>query len=80
MSEHHHEATEAYENLRRGGAPAARASVELGLGESAARLQELLFRARAAAGRGDRLRPHFARHDAHVEAVRAAGGYPAIAP
>ena len=40
-----------------------------------ARRFEKLFRARTTRGSGDNQLPKFARHDAHVAAVLAAGGF-----
>ena len=69
----------SYYACRQGGAPPGLARVELALpAETAARL-ERLFRAQAGGG-GDAMRPRFARHRAHVAAVLALGGYPALAP
>jgi hypothetical protein len=67
----------AYANLRRGGAPAWRATSELGLGVSFGRRCETALKNRL---NRDGPRPRFCRDEAHVAAVRAAGGYPAIGP
>lgn len=70
-------ASKAYSALRHGGAPAAIARVQLGLSaEAAARLERMLL-ARPGGG-PDAMRPSFARHDRHVAAVRAGGGYPVL--
>jgi hypothetical protein len=52
--------------------------VALGLGQAEQARLERLFQARAYPG-PDPMRPRFARHAAHVAAVTAAGGYPALA-
>jgi len=65
----------AYANLRRGGAPAWRATSELGLCVNAGRRCEASFR--LVANRGE-ARPRFADLDGHVAAVEAAGGYPVL--
>ena len=68
----------SYYACRHGGAPPGLAQVELALpAETAARLEQL-FQARAGGG-ADPMRPRFARHRAHVKAVLAEGGYPALA-
>lgn len=68
----------AYAALRRGGASQARAGAELGIGGDQAVWLEGVFR-REPAGRGmDAMRPRFARHDVHVAAVLAQGGFAAI--
>lgn len=64
-----------YAVLRQTGTQARRAQTELGLGEAEARRFEALFRKRAARGAGDPQLPKFARHDAHVAAVMAQGGF-----
>ncbi|WP_372785053.1 hypothetical protein [Phenylobacterium sp.] len=70
-------ASASYAASRHGGAPPDVVRVELALpAETAARL-ERLFRARP--GRGmDAMRPRYARHEAHVRAVVAQGGYPVL--
>ena len=72
-------ASASYAVLRYEGAPPPRARDELGLGAPAAQRLERLFQARAGGGT-DPMRPAFARHAAHVKAVLAAGGYPALRP
>ena len=62
-----------YAVLRQSGTQATRAQTELGLSPAAAERLERLFRARAA--RGDSQTPRFARHDRHVAAVMAEGGF-----
>lgn len=64
-----------YAALRQSGTPPEQARAQLGLAADSARRFEALFRKRAARGEGDRQRPKFARHEAHVAAVRAAGGF-----
>lgn len=68
----------AYAASRHGGAPPGLAAVELALPAETAAELERLFQRRPGGGPG-RMRPRFARHAAHVAAVMAAGGYPAIA-
>lgn len=70
---------QAYFTLRHGGAPPARACVELGLTSSRARRLEAQFAIRRPGERSDAMRPRFANHRAHVAAVLAAGGYPGLA-
>lgn len=67
-------ASAAYAALRQGGAPPAHASAQLGVGRRVGRELEAWFRTR----RGGIVRPRFARHDRHVEAVLAEGGYPVL--
>jgi hypothetical protein len=67
-------ASAAYAALRQGGAPPAHASAQLGLGRRVSRELETWFRAR----RGGAVRPRFARHERHVAAVLAEGGFPAL--
>jgi hypothetical protein len=68
----------SYAACRHGGAPPGFVRVQLALPpETAARL-ELLFRAQPGGAGADAMRPRFARHGAHVAAVMAHGGYPAI--
>ena len=65
--------------LRHGGASAARAGAELRLPERLARSQEALFQVRRpGTSAGDAMRPRFARHERHVAAARAAGGFPVL--
>ncbi|WP_041373488.1 hypothetical protein [Phenylobacterium zucineum] len=80
MAMHETWAGEAYANLRRGGASAGRATTELGLPPGKARVLEALFQARPPGRGADAMRPRFARHGAHVAAVLAEGGYPALTP
>jgi hypothetical protein len=70
---------DGYSVLRFGGASQARACAELGVsfGRGAA-LEARFLRRRTGVG-PDAMRPRFARHERHVAAVLAAGGYPAIA-
>lgn len=67
--------TQDYAALRQTGTSLARATAELGLSAATARRFERVFRARAARGEGDSQIPKFARHDAHVAAVMAQGGF-----
>jgi hypothetical protein len=67
--------TQDYAALRQTGTSLARATAELGLSAATARRFERVFRARAARGAGDPQLPKFARHDAHVAAVMAQGGF-----
>ena len=68
----------SYNVLRHGGATQARACAELGVSSGRSQALEALFR-RLPGGRGaDAMRPRFARHDSHVAAVLAAGGYPVL--
>ncbi|MBW8812492.1 MAG: hypothetical protein JF588_03610 [Caulobacterales bacterium] len=69
---------QSYFVLRHGGASAERASAELGLACASGRTQEALFQVRRPGKGGDPMRPRFARHDRHVAATRAAGGFPAL--
>jgi hypothetical protein len=71
-------ASASYAVLRHGGAPACRAREQLGLEPETAIRLERLFHARPGSG-VDRMRPRYARHDGHVEAVMAQGGYPVLA-
>lgn len=70
-------ADSAYAALRRGGAPPGVAEAQLALTPRAARQFEAVFRARASRG-GEEAQPRFARHDAHVAAVLAQGGFPTL--
>ena len=64
--------------LRFGGASQARACAELGVNSGRSEALEARFlRMRGGAG-ADAMRPRFARHERHVQAVLEAGGYPAI--
>jgi hypothetical protein len=64
-----------YAVLRQTGSSPRRAAEQLQLsGESPQRL-ERAFQARRALGEGDRQLPRFARHDEHVDAVLAEGGF-----
>jgi hypothetical protein len=67
----------SYAVCRHGGAPPDLARVELDLPPEAAARLERLFRARSGAS-GDAMRPRYARHEAHVGAVIAQGGYPVL--
>lgn len=71
-------ANASYVACRHGGAPPEIARIQLELpAETAVRL-ETLFQARPGGGGADALRPRFARHETHVGAVLAQGGYPAL--
>ena len=63
----------AYAVLRQGGASPHRSQALLGLEEAAAGRLERGFQARAARGAAEA--PRFARHEAHVAAVMAQGGF-----
>jgi hypothetical protein len=67
----------SYAAYRYGGDPPELVQIRLELpAETVARLERLFM---ADPGRGkDAMRPRFAEHDAHVEAVRAEGGYPVL--
>jgi len=67
-----------YATLRRGGAPPDLARAQLDLGPATAARLEAIFRALAARGAGDAALPKFARHERHVAAVMALGGFPAL--
>jgi hypothetical protein len=67
-----------YAALRHGGCSAARAKSELGLQAGKAIILEALFQTEKPARGPDRMRPRFARHEAHVAAVKAFGGFPAL--
>jgi hypothetical protein len=67
-----------YSVLRFGGASQARACAELGVNSGRGQALEARF-LRVRGGEGaDAMRPRFARHAKHVEAVLSAGGYPAM--
>jgi hypothetical protein len=57
------------------GTSPARATLELGLASASARRFERAFRAKVQRAEGDTQTPKFARHDAHVAAVMAEGGF-----
>ena len=63
-----------YAVLRQTGSSPGRARAQLQLEVRAAARLEALFRARAARGQGEQT-PRFARHDRHVAAVLAEGGF-----
>ena len=67
-----------YAALRYGGASQDRARAELAITPLEAGRLETSFHAARPGKLIDRMRPRFARHGAHVAAVLAAGGYPAI--
>jgi hypothetical protein len=67
----------SYVVSRHGGAPPDLVRVELALPAEAAAQLERLFRARPGAS-GDAMRPRYARHEAHVQAVKEQGGYPVL--
>jgi hypothetical protein len=64
-----------YAALRQSGTPAARARPELGLPPARSLRLERAFQAMALRGEGDAQRPKFARHEAHVAAIMAQGGF-----
>lgn len=66
-------ASAAYAVLRRGGAAATRAQTELGLASEAVVHLERMFLSKA-----EEQRPKFARHDRHVAAAMAQGGFPVL--
>jgi hypothetical protein len=70
-------ASASYAVWRHGGAPPHIAGGQLQLPAETAAELERLFRARPGGG-VDAMRPRFAQHEAHVDAVMAAGGYPAL--
>lgn len=67
-----------YAALRRGGVSPGRTRAQLGLDALQAARFETGFRSQVARGAGDSLAPKFARHDRHVAAVLAQGGFPAL--
>ena len=70
-------ASACYAVLRHMGSSPEAARAELDLPEATAARYERLFQGRP--GRGpDSMRPRFARHGAHVRAVLAQGGFPAL--
>ena len=64
-----------YAALRQSGTSPSRARTQLGLEAWQARRFERLLRSRTARGAGDSQLPKFARHEAHVAAALAAGGF-----
>jgi hypothetical protein len=68
----------SYAVLRRGGASPLAASAQLALEPRLARRLEMLFRSRVSRGGGEEAQPRFARHEAHVAAVMAQGGFPSL--
>ena len=71
-------ASASYAACRYGGAPPELVQVELDLPPGAAARLEQLFRAARPGSPDDAMRPRYARHEAHVRAVSAEGGYPAL--
>jgi hypothetical protein len=67
-----------YAVLRQTGSSPRRARDQLQLAPVAAGRLEKVFSARAARGQGDPQLPKFARHDRHVAAVLAQGGFWAL--
>ena len=67
----------SYAALRYQGVPSPAARAELELPARTAARFERLFLARPGAG-PDPMRPRFARHEEHVAAVTAQGGYPVL--
>lgn len=70
-------ASASYAALRHGGSPPWAARAQLGLKATVAARLEWLFQRRVGGG-PDPMRPRFARHDEHVAAVLAKGGYPRL--
>jgi hypothetical protein len=70
-------ASASYAACRHGGSPPDIVRVQLALPPETAAELERLFQRRPGGGHGA-LRPRFARHQAHVQAVMAQGGYPAL--
>jgi hypothetical protein len=70
-------ASASYAACRYGGAPPGIVQVQLDLPAETAAALERLFQRRPGGGPGA-MRPRFARHEAHVCAVMAEGGYPAL--
>jgi len=70
----------SYAALRYGGASQARAQAELAITPLQAGQLESLFHVPRPGKLLDRMRPRFARHDRHVAAVLAGGGYPVLRP
>jgi hypothetical protein len=69
---------QTYSALRHGGASKARACTELGVSYGRGAELEQTFRRHRAHAPSEAMRPRFARHDRHVEAVLASGGYPVL--
>jgi hypothetical protein len=69
---------ECYSALRHGGASRERACAELGVSSGRGEVLEALFLRRSRGPGPEAMRPSFARHDRHVAAVLAAGGYPVL--
>jgi hypothetical protein len=70
----------SYAALRYGGASQARAQAELAITPVHAHKLETIFNVPRPGKRLDRMRPRFARHESHVAAVLAGGGYPVLRP
>ena len=70
-------ASACYAVLRHMGSSPEKARAELDLPEATAARYERLFQGRPGGG-PDSMRPRFARHQAHAEAVIAEGGYPVL--
>lgn len=70
-------ASASYAAFRHGGAPPDLVRVQLELPTETAERLERLFHVRPGGG-ADAMRPRFARHEAHVRAVMAHGGYPVL--
>ncbi|MBU1377212.1 MAG: hypothetical protein KKE02_09975 [Alphaproteobacteria bacterium] len=70
--------TSTYAALRYGGASQDRARAELAITPGEAHMQERIFNVARPGKMLDRMRPRFARHEAHVAAILAAGGYPVL--
>ena len=70
-------ASASYAVLRHMGVAPDQARAELDLPLATAARLEALFQRRPGGG-ADPMKPRFARHEAHVAAVRAAGGFPVL--
>jgi hypothetical protein len=70
-------ATASYAALRHEGYSPLRAQRELGLAQGRAARLERGFQRRPGGG-ADAMKPRFARHEPHVRAVLALGGYPVL--
>ena len=70
-------ASALYAACRHGGAPPQIVRIQLDLPPETAERLERLFRAKPGGG-ADAMRPRFARHEAHVQAVMRQGGYPVL--
>ena len=78
QAKHTTSASAGYAALRLGGAPAARAALELRLDRRRAVRLEQLFKAHRGGGPDDPMKPRYAKCGRHVADVLAAGGYPVL--